>query len=142
MDRKNVLVQRTRDYFIDRLDDVLDMVTRDRQEMKGWQEPTHLRATVRRANREEGQTSPTTSRVSDTATEEANRTYFEFGRTAGEPDRGQQREAIGVLLEAGGNALEKLTRNNNDLTPEETFGLETVLLLYGRPSLLVQDDQL
>lgn len=141
MDRKNVLVQRTREYYGDRLDDVLHMVTRDRQEMKGWQEPPHLRATVRRAVREEGQTTPTT-RGSDTATEEANRTYFEFGRTAGEPDRGQQREAIGVLLETGANALEKIIRNNTDLTPEETFGLETVLLLYARPSLLVQDDQL
>ncbi len=141
MDRKNVLVQRTRDTFTDRLDDVLHMVARDRQELKGWQEPPHLRAAVRRAIREEGQTTPE-GRVSDTATEEASRSSLEFGRTAGEPDRGQQREAIGLLLEAGANALDRLIRNNNDLTNEEVIGLETVLLLYGRPSLTVQDDRL
>ena len=70
MDRKNMLVQRTRDYFTDRLDDILHMVSRDRQEMRGWQEPTHLRATVRRAIREEGQTSPTGTRVSEATTTE------------------------------------------------------------------------
>ena len=41
----------------------------------------------------------------------------EAGRCAGEPDRGQQREAIGQLLEAGSYALEKTARGTpNDLT--------------------------
>ena len=48
------LVQRAREFFGDRLDDVLYLVQKDRQDLRGWQEPAHVRAAVRRAVREEG----------------------------------------------------------------------------------------
>src|SRR5205823_9634328 len=67
---------------------------------------------------------------------------FEAGRGAAEPDPGQQREALGLLLERGGGALEKLARNAGDLTPDEALGLEAVLLFYGRPALLVSQGRL
>src|SRR5262249_6560308 len=68
---------------------------------------------------------------------------IEFGRAAGEPDRGQQREAIGQVLEAGANALDKVARQPNpDLSPEEAFGLECSLLLYGRPAISVSQNRL
>ena len=54
MDRRQLVVQRTREYFGDRLDDVLAMIRQDRQELRGWQEPAHVRAVVRRAVREGG----------------------------------------------------------------------------------------
>src|SRR2546423_883661 len=54
MDRRQHLVQRAREFFGDRLDDVLHNVQQDRQELRGWQEPAHVRAAVRRAIREEG----------------------------------------------------------------------------------------
>jgi len=99
MDRRQMLVQRTREYMTDRLTDVLHMVRQDRQEMRGWQEPPHLRATLRRTARE-GAPTPASE------TTEASQLRLmeqEFGRNAGEPDRGQQREALGLLLEAGAN---------------------------------------
>jgi hypothetical protein len=144
MDRRQTVVQRARDFFGDRLDDVLHMVREDRQTMRGWQEPAHVRAVVRRAVREEGGEVATTTQVTlneDSVTDVSQVTY-EFGRAAAEPDRGQQREATGQLLECGARALEKLTRNSNDLSVEEAFGLEAVLLVYGRPALLVSQGRL
>ena len=43
MDRRQVIVQRVREIFGERLDDVLHMVRQDRQDMRGWQEPAHVR---------------------------------------------------------------------------------------------------
>ncbi len=139
MDRRQMLVQRAREFFTDRLDDVLHMVRQDRQQMRGWQEPEHVRAAVRRTIREEGGgvTQVTQVALSDDAVTDVTQLFFELGRGAGEPDRGQQREAIGQILESGAFALEKVAKNAFDLTNEETFGLEAVLLLYGRPALLV-----
>ncbi len=135
MDRRQMVVQRVCDYFGERVDDVLHMIRQDRQELRGWQEPAHLRAAVRRTIREEG------GRESEAATLTA--ATFDFGRAAGEPERGQQREAIGQLLEIGANGLEKAGRNTpTDLTPEEVFALECVLLLYGRPAVLVSENSL
>jgi hypothetical protein len=137
MDRRQLVVQRTRDYFGDRLDDVLAMIRQDRQELRGWQEPAHVRAVIRRAVREGGN--------GETATTTATVTLMppEFGRAAAEPDRGLQREATGQLLEAGASALEKLVRNAMpEITAEEMLGLECVLLLYGRPALAVDEGRL
>jgi hypothetical protein len=137
MDRRQVIVQRVRDFFGERADDVLHMVRQDREELRGWQEPAHVRAVVRRTVREQGGAEATTADETRTATVNA-----EVGRPAGEPDAGRQREAIGRLLEAGATGLEKAARNAADVTAEEAFGLECVLLLYGRPALLVSDGNL
>jgi hypothetical protein len=134
MDRRQMVVQRVREYFGERADDVLHMVRQDRHDLRGWQEPAHVRAAARRTVREEG--------GEETATTRAVTLAPEFVRSAGEPDPGQQREAMGRLLEAGANGLEKIARNGNDLTGEELFGLECVLLLYGRPAVQVSDNQL
>src|SRR5436305_14300569 len=141
MDRTRHLVRRARGFCGDRLDDGLHNVQQDRQDMRGWQEPAHVRAAVRRAIREEGGGVAQLTEVTineDTVTD-VTQVFFEFGRGAAEPDRGQQREAFGQILERGANALQKVARNAFDLTPEETFGLEAILLLYGRPSLLVSE---
>jgi len=70
----------------------------------------------------------------------------EFILAAGEPDPGQQREAIGRMLEAGAAGLERLVGDSGDsgadLTLEEAGGLECVLLLYGRPAILVSGGNL
>src|SRR5262245_49415886 len=136
MDRRQIVVQRAREFFGDRLDDVVHMVRQDRQEMRGWQEPAHLRAVLRRTIREQGGSGNPTEATQVMLDE------LEFCRSAGEPDRGQQREAIGQLLEAGAVGLEKIARNASDFTPEELFGLEAVLLLYGRPALLIAENRL
>jgi hypothetical protein len=141
MDRRQMLVQRVREFFGERLDDVLEMVRQDRQELRGWQEPAHFRGVLRRLAREEGGGAFPVERG---ATAVADRpAELEFGRTAGEPDRAQQREATGQLLEAGGVALQKAVRGQGaDLGPEETLGLEFVLLLYGRPALPIVNGSL
>ncbi len=127
MDRRQLIAQKARELFAERLDDVLHMVRRDRQEMRGWQEPAHVRAVVRRAAQEGGEDLEAVT----LATLE-----LEFGRTAAEPDRGQQRETMGLLLEAGASALEKLGRQAaHEMSPEETLGLECVLLVYARPAV-------
>jgi hypothetical protein len=137
MDRRQLIVQRTREFFGDRLDDVLAMIRQDRQELRGWQEPAHVRAVVRRAVREGG--NPETS----TAPTAPPMVMPDFGRAAGEPEKGQQREATGQLLEAGTSALEKLIRNAPaEITNEEMIGLECILLLYGRPALALNEGRL
>jgi hypothetical protein len=134
MDGRQLVVQRTRELFGDRLDDVIHMVRQDRQELRGWEEPAHLRSVVRRTLREGGGPEP---EEAETAV-----ATLEFGRTAGELDRGQQREGIGQLLEAGAAALEKVSRQQTqDLSAPEILGLEAVLLLYGRPALLVSQNR-
>jgi hypothetical protein len=135
MDRRQLVVERTRTVFAERLDDVVHMVRQDRQGLRGWEEPAHVRAVVRRSVREGGSPSSEAAGVAVAETE--------FGRGAGEPDRGQQREAMGQLLEAGANALERVARESNpNLSPPEQLGLECVLLLYGRPALQVSQDRL
>lgn len=134
MDRRQLVAQRAREFFAERLDDVLHMIQQDRQEMRGWQEPAHVRAAVRRSIREAGKEWDYAS-YAGVSVMDAN-----FGRTAGEPDRGQQREAMGQLLEAGSYGLEKVIRNQiHEITGEETLGLEIVLLLYGRPALQISE---
>jgi hypothetical protein len=135
MDHRQLIVQRTREFFADRLGDVLAMVQQDRQELHGWEEPAHLRATLRRTIRE-GEAAQASG--AEVAVRE-----LAFGRAAGEPEPGQQREAVGRLLEAGAAALEKVSRSEApDLTGEELIGLHCVLLLYGRPALLVSEGRL
>src|SRR5206468_4228431 len=119
----------------ERAEDVLHMVRQDRQELRGWQEPAHVRAVVRRTIHEGGSEGGSSER--------GGIAELEFCRTAAEPERGQQREATGQLLEAGLSGLEKALGNNStDLSSEQVLGLECILLLYGRPALLVSDNQL
>ncbi len=130
MDRRQLIVQRVREVFGEGMDDLLHIVRQDRHEMRDWQEPAHLRAALRRAVRQEqaADVEPTVT----TAVTEA-----EFIRAAGEPDPGQQREAVGRVLEAGASGLEKIVGGAADLTADEASGLECVLLLYGRPAILI-----
>jgi hypothetical protein len=136
MDRRQMVVQRVRECFGERLDDVLHMVRQDRQEMRGWQEPPHVRAAARRTIHEGGGDSSSAGNQAAVA-------ELEFARAAAEPDRGQQREATGLLLETGLTGLEKAARNAAaELSPQEVLGLESLLLLYGRPAVLIADGRL
>jgi hypothetical protein len=133
MDRRQTVVQRVREFFGERLDDVVEMVRQDRQELRGWQEPAHVRSVLRRG-REDAAGLITGERASATFADGAAET--EFGRTVSEPERGQQREATGLLFEAGLAGLQKATRGmGGDLSAEETLGLECLLLIYGRPAV-------
>jgi hypothetical protein len=135
MERKQLIVQRTREAFGDQLDKVLHMVQQDRQQLRGWQEPAHLRAVLRRAAKEGANQAPSSAAVGIAEPE--------IGQGAGEPDKGEQREALGQILEAGAAAVEKLVAAPlAELTHGELFGLECVLLLYGRPALLVSQGRL
>lgn len=130
MDRKQVIVERAREVFGERIDDVVHMVRQDRQGLRGWEEPAHVRAVLRRGQREAEGAADNGSSFVTTLTESA--------RCAGEPEPGQQREAVGFLLEAGATALQKVGHHGTpDLNAEERLGLECVLLMYGRPSILV-----
>ncbi len=132
MDRKQLVVQRAREFFGDRMDDVVHMVRQDRQDLRGWEEPAHVRAVLRRQTQLAGGEETAVSVMES-----------EIGRPAGEPNPGQQREGLGILLEAGANGLEKVCRQRSqELTQEECLGLECVLLLHGRPSLQIHQHQL
>jgi hypothetical protein len=130
-----MVVQRAGDFFGDRLDAVMRMVRHDRQVLHGWEEPPHLRAVLRRAVSE--------SAAAGTAVPQTAVAEHACDRGAGEPDAGQQRQAVGQLLEAGGAALEKLSQHQApDLAGAELCGLECLLLLYGRPALLISQGRL
>ena len=134
MEYKQKIIKRAREFFADRFDDVIHMVQQDRQALHGWEEPVHLRAALRRAVRE-GEAAEAAATV---VTAKA-----EFGRGAGEPDRGQQREAIGQLLEAAATALQKASASEKpELTSDELLGLEAVILMCGRPAVLVSQGRL
>jgi hypothetical protein len=136
MDRKQMVVERTRVVFGERLDDVLHMVRQDRQELRGWQEPAHIRAVLRR--RTVGASNDSITETSDVAV--AN---VDFARSAGEPDPGQQRESLGQILEAGASAIEKVARHATpEMTNEERLALECVLIMYGRPAVEVSQNHL
>lgn len=48
-------------------------------------------------------------------------------------------EMLDTRLREGMRGLDKARRGNTDLTPGEHLGLEAIVLLFGRPALLVQD---
>lgn len=130
MDQR-VLVQRTQECFGGRYEDLLSQVRQDRETLRGWEEPAHLRAGLRQIIREGGP-------AAEAATAMAAMPENNLTRCAGEPEPGQQREALGQLLEHGAAAVERIQSGSQpDLTPEETLGLTCVLLLYGRPALLL-----
>lgn len=136
MERKYFALEKARQLLGSRVEEVLTEVRRDRGMLRGWEEPAHIRCVLRRAI-QEGNGTTETSGVATTLED------VEFGRGAGEPDRGQQRECLGRILEAGTCALEKmLTNSHPTLTTPEQLGLECVLHLYVRPSLLLTQDKL
>jgi hypothetical protein len=136
MERKQLLVQRSCDFFADRFYDVVRMIRQDRQQMGGWEEPEHVRAVFRRILHEG--TSAETGAREVTVAEEA-----EFGRGVNEPPPGQQRDALCQLLAKGAAALEKVAGNQApELTADELNGLECILLLYGRPALPIRQKRL
>jgi len=135
MEPARKIIQTTWDIFGDRLGDVEHMVRQDRLDLYGWEEPAHLRAVVRRVICEgmPSEFNPAELVLPDN----------EFARAAGEPRRGDQREAVGDLLEAGAAAMAKLARYvAPDLTLDECLGLCCVLLLYGRPAILIENGKL
>lgn len=130
MDRYQSLTNAAGQIFAGRFDSIHQAVYQDRETLRGWEEPAHLRSVMRQAI-------PGLAAAEEQATEIAV-SEAPYARGAAEPDPGEQREAIGRLLEAGGGALEKVARSQaQDLADEEALGLECVLLLYGRPALLV-----
>jgi hypothetical protein len=129
MDLKQLVLQRTRECFAERFGEIIAQVRQDRQSLRGWEEPAHLRAALRRAVDGAAEAAAAT----ETALAEP-----DSFRQAGEPGPAEQREALGRTLEAGADALEKVSQSQKpDLTAEELVGLECLLLLYTRPSLLV-----
>ena len=93
MDRKHFVVEKAKELLGSQLEQTLQVVRQDRAGMRGWKEPAHLRCVLRR-NINEQSTHPSQDGSLAVAAEE-------FGRNAGEPDRGQQRECLGQILEAG-----------------------------------------
>ncbi len=138
MDRKQQVSQRVREYFGERLDDVVEMVRQDRQDMRSWQEPAHVRGMMRSTRRLESGEDRNADK--DTLTERS-LGDADLGSALGEPDAGRRREMTSQLLELGVSGLLKATRGTgSDLTAQETLGLEAVLLLYGRPAVLVTNE--
>ena len=67
---------------------------------------------------------------------------LDMGAGAGEIDCAR-REMTALLLDQGSAGLQKALRGSgSDLSPQETLGLECILLLYGRPAVLVTNDGL
>src|SRR5262245_9321093 len=101
MDRRQTVALRAREWFGDRLEDLELLVRQARQEVRGWEEPAHLRAVLRRPLG--GRNGPATinERAGVITSAPTDAPELELARGAGEPERGPQREATGRLLEAG-----------------------------------------
>ena len=101
MDRKHFVLEKARELLAPIWKKRFSVVRQDRAMLRGWQEPAHIRSVLRRSINEQSvspQENGSVARAAET----------EFGRTAGEPDRGQQRECLGQILEAGASAMEKM----------------------------------
>jgi glutamyl endopeptidase len=134
MERKHFTLEKARQLLGARMDDVVAMVRQDRGYLRGWEEPAHLRCVLRRAVNDQVRTDTGSTM---TATDPG------FGRGAGEPEAGQQRECLGQILDAGASALEKMQATPQpELSPSERLGLECVLHLYVRPSLQLSQNKL
>lgn len=48
-------------------------------------------------------------------------------------------DVVDKRLQDGASALDKMSKGDSDLTQGEQLGLEAIVLLFGRPALLVQD---
>ncbi|MEO8378083.1 MAG: serine protease [Acidobacteriota bacterium] len=48
-------------------------------------------------------------------------------------------ETVDKRLKDGASALDKMSAGDTNLTPGEQLGLEAIVLLFGRPALLIQD---
>src|SRR5579862_6304173 len=136
MDRRHFVVNKTRELLGSRLDETLQIVRQDRAAMRGWEEPAPIRSVLRRSIVEQNAASSSQDGNLAVAVDE-------FVRNAGEPDRGQQRECLGQILESAACALEKMISNPMpELSSSERLGLECVLMLYARPSLLLTQGKL
>lgn len=136
MEWKQVIVQRAREFFGNRLNEVVRFIRQDRQYLLGMEEPEHFRAVIRRVVSEGA---PSVAESTEVALAEETA----FGRGAGEPDLEHQRATCAQLLETGGNALAQIVATSQpELTKTEQVGLEFVLLLYGRPALLIRQGRL
>ena len=49
-------------------------------------------------------------------------------------------DTLDQRLRNGGDALDKIRKGQSDLTADEALGLEAIVHVFGRPALLVQDD--
>ena len=112
MDRRQMIVQRVREIFGERLDDVLHMVRQDRQDMRGWQEPAHVRGGPAASGSPRGSVGRLPNRNGVAHVRGRGRNS---STSAGEPDGGQQREAMGRMLEAGAAGLEKVIGGAGEL---------------------------
>ena len=106
--------------------------------MRGWQEPAHVRAAVRRAAVREEESA-------DSGTETARHVRGRGGirlrgrRTGWRPTaRSHGPDARSGRRRPGKNHRQR----DSDLTHEEMCGLECVLLVYGRPAVLINGGNL
>ena len=135
MDQRQLVVQRAYNFCPDGFETILIAIRQDRDALRGWEEPAHLRATLRRSIH--------MASDRETATAEVGIIQADWAERMGEPEPAQQREALGLTLETGAGAIEKLVENRSgELTYEETFALTAVLILYARPAMLVSDGEL
>ncbi|MGF1582265.1 MAG: trypsin-like serine peptidase [Gemmataceae bacterium] len=129
-----LLIQRLQECYQNDLSLLLADVQRDREALRGWEEPAHLRAALRRQVRQ-AQEGDSSDGILQTKTSSLLRAI--------EPDPGVERESLGVVLETGVDALSKVISDEAaDLTSDETVSLTCVFLLYCRPSLLIEDNRL
>lgn len=127
MDRKQMIAQKAQDLLENRIDELQSRLQQDRQELYGWQEPAQMRAVLRHAVREDE--------------EGITLMEIETARSAGEPERGQQRQAIGRMLDSASSALHKISQGDTShLSSEEALALEFSLLIYARPGIILTPD--
>ncbi len=134
MDQRQMITQRAREFFPDGFENLLTAVRQDREMLRGWEEPAHLRSTLRRRT---VSATPGQEEAGDVAVLAAT-----LARRSGELEPAQQREALGETLEAAVEAIKKLVANEVDtFTPEETSALAALLILYARPALCFEEGE-
>src|SRR5262249_54085445 len=115
-------------------------------EVRGWEEPAHLRAVLRRPLGGRGGPATGNERAGGITTAPPPAPQPELARGGGGPGRGPPRGAAGPRLGGGAGAPAppppgpgaRGARGAEAALPaEEALGLECLLLLYGRPAVLL-----
>jgi hypothetical protein len=129
MDRPQVVIELVRDLFGERLPEAARQARQDARDLQGWDVPAHLRALL-------------LSEGGDGTDDRATTTVDSQSRGAhvgGE----RLRHRLRALLDAAAAALDKSQGDfPADLRDYDLFALECLVLLYARPAVVIQDNQL
>jgi hypothetical protein len=125
MDRKQIVADRACDLLGGQLEEVVHLARRDRDELRAWGEPTHLRAALHYTSEESERSAGEGHAAVESAHAEA------------PSDSSARSGLLAQLLDHGAHGAEKVIAGRSaDLTASDLLGMECLLAVYARPAIV------